>query len=147
MFAGAFVHNVDNKGRVTIPVKFAASLGNFFVLTRGLQGCLWVFAREEWELLVKKLNPGSLVNSDALALQRYFLGSANQATLDGQSRLAISPMLREYAGITKEVVVVGAATRLEIWSKERWDQINAELTDERLKLWPGKWGLVVVVSG
>lgn len=133
MFAGAFLHSVDNKGRVTIPVRFASRLGALFVVTRGLQGCLWVFTMEEWERLAKRLEPASLVDADAVALQRYFLGSASEGCMDGQSRLAIPALLREFAGITKEVMIVGAANRLEIWSRERWDKVNAQMTDERLE--------------
>jgi MraZ protein len=133
LFAGAYLYSVDSKGRVTIPAKFASRLGDFFVVTRGLQGCLWIFTREEWDRLVKKLEPSSLVNSDALALQRYFMGSASEAALDNQSRLAIPSLLREIAAINREVVVVGASTRLEIWSRERWDEFNAQLTDERIE--------------
>ncbi len=133
MFAGSFLHSIDSKGRLTIPARFASYFGGFYVVTRGLQGCLWVFTDQEWARVVQKLGPDSLVDSKGLALQRYFLGSATEGTLDGQSRIAIPQMLRDYAALKREVVVVGAGNRLELWSKDRWDEISAQLTDEQIE--------------
>jgi len=132
LFSGSYIHAVDSKGRVTIPSRFASRLGEVFIITKGLHGCLWIFPREEWSLVAAKLEPPSLVNPDALALQRFFLGAASEVSLDAQGRLALPALLREYAGIKRDVVVVGTSTRIEIWSRERWDEFNQQLTDERI---------------
>ncbi|HET6386424.1 MAG TPA: division/cell wall cluster transcriptional repressor MraZ [Armatimonadota bacterium] len=133
MFSGAFVHRVDEKGRLMIPPRFRASLGESFNITRGMGGCLWIFPADEWAEVVRKLEPKSLVDRSALALQRYFLGAASDGALDPQGRLAIPPVLRDHAAILHEVMVMGAGTRLEIWSRERWEQFDAELTEDRLE--------------
>lgn len=124
---------MDSKGRVSMPSRFATRLGDLFVITRGLQGCLWIFTREDWDNLAAKLDSTSLVNSEGLALQRYFLGSSVEISLDSHSRIAIPSLLRDFAQIEKEVMIVGASNRVEIWSKERWDSFCEELTDERIE--------------
>ena len=133
MFTGAFIHRIDEKGRLMIPPRFRPLLGERFTVTRGMEGCLWIFPEDEWFKVVQKLEPKSLVDRSALALQRFFLGAAEEVTFDPQGRLAIPPVLRSYAGIEHEVMMMGACSRIEVWSKERWDQFDATLTGDRLE--------------
>ncbi|MCA1595826.1 MAG: division/cell wall cluster transcriptional repressor MraZ [Chloroflexi bacterium] len=133
MFSGAFVHRVDEKGRLMIPPRFRASLGETFTITRGMEGCLWLFPSEDWTEVLRRLEPKSLVDRNALALQRFFLGAASDAALDPQGRLAIPPVLRAHAGIEHEVMIMGAGSRIEVWSREKWDAFDQALTDDRLE--------------
>ena len=134
MFSGAFIHRLDDKGRVMIPPRFRALVGESPTLTRGMGGCLWLFPENEWALVVDKLEPKSLVDRNALALQRFFLGVAQDASLDGQGRLAVPPVLRAHAQIEHEVMIMGAGTRIELWARERWNAFDASLTDDQLEM-------------
>jgi len=133
MFSGAHSHHVDDKGRTKMPQRFASRLGAEFVATRGMHGCIWVFPREEWEKVLAKLQSDSLVDGRALTLQRFFLGTASECSLDPQGRLLIPPVLREYAGIDSEILIIGACAKIEIWAKEKWEAYNAAITDEKLE--------------
>jgi transcriptional regulator MraZ len=133
MFSGAYYHTVDDKGRTKIPSRFGSRLGSEFVATRGMHGCIWVFEQAEWEKVLTKLEAESLVDSRTLTLQRFFLGTATECSLDPQGRLALPAVLRDHAGIDKEILVIGACNKIEIWSKERWDAFNATLTDDKLE--------------
>lgn len=133
MFSGAYTHHVDEKGRTKMPAAFASRLGDSFVATRGMHGCIWVFPREEWDTVLAKLRSDSLVDSRTLTLQRFFLGAAHDCSLDPQGRLLIPSVLREHAAISGEILVMGAVGKIEIWSKERWDAYNAAITDEKLE--------------
>lgn len=133
MFSGAFIHRLDEKGRVMIPPRFRLLLGENFTITRGMEGCLWLFPAEQWLEVLHKLEPKSLVDRSALALQRFFLGVAADVALDGQGRLAIPPVLRTHAALEHEVMIMGAGSRIELWSRERWEQFDSTLTDERLE--------------
>jgi MraZ protein len=108
-------------------------LGDTLYLTKGLHGCLWLFPEKEWSSLVEKLIGDSLVNSEVLELQRFFLGSAVDCHPDDAGRIIIPELLRQYAGIQRDVVTVGAGNRLEIWALERWEAYNQALTDERIQ--------------
>lgn len=132
MFSGAFPHSMDAKGRLVLPAKFRAQLGLGLTVTKGLNRCLWLFPEENWRLVAEQLTAETLGSPDTLALQRFFLGSAADAGPDDQGRIMLPPLLRDYAGIEKEVVTVGMGTRLEIWSRERWDAYQNDLTDERI---------------
>jgi MraZ protein len=133
VFSGAHCHHVDDKGRTKMPGRFASRLGAEFVATRGMHGCVWVFPQEEWEKVLARLQSDSLVDSRALTLQRFFLGMAHDCSLDPQGRLLIPPVLRDHAGITGEILIIGACAKIEIWSKERWETFNASITDEQLE--------------
>lgn len=133
MFSGAHFLHVDDKGRTKIPARFASRLGDEFVATRGMHGCIWIFPREEWEKLLTKLQSDSLVDTRTLTLQRFFLGTASDCSLDAQGRLLIPPVLREYAAIQSEILVIGACGKIEIWARERWEAYNASITDEKLE--------------
>lgn len=118
---GTYEHSIDTKGRVIIPAKFRETLGDSFVVTLGLDGCLFVYPEGEWEDFVKQLRelPGS---KEARKLQRYFMAGAAPCDVDKQGRVLIPSSLREKAGLEKDIVFVGVMSKIEIWSKERWDE-------------------------
>lgn len=130
MFSGAYSHSVDNKGRTVIPSKFRSKLGERFFLTRGMHGCLWVFADDEWRAFQQKMTPRSLLDSRGLKLERFFVGSALECIPDGQGRVFVPQNLRDYAGIKDDIWVVGLGNKIEIWSSARWDEFNQALTDD-----------------
>lgn len=123
MFMGEYNHTIDTKGRIIVPSKFRDALGDVFVVTLGLDGCLFVYPNTEWESFLSKLRnlPGS---KEARQLQRYFMAGATECEVDKQGRILIPVKLREQAGLDKEVVFVGVLSKIEIWSKERWDNNN-----------------------
>lgn len=133
MFRGGFVHNIDDKGRVIVPQKFRLLLGEKFVITKGLDGCLWVFTDEEFRKLDERLKTQPILDPNAVRLQRFFSGEAVDAAADAQGRVAIPANLREYAAIEKEVMIVGTGNRVEIWSKPKWDEISDILSDDLIR--------------
>ncbi|HEY3298331.1 MAG TPA: division/cell wall cluster transcriptional repressor MraZ [Armatimonadota bacterium] len=132
MFRGGFAHNFDDKGRIIIPLKFRSLLGEKFVITKGLDRCLWVFTEEGFRELDKRIKSRPMLDLDAVRLQRFFSGEAVDTQVDSQGRVAIPASLREYAGIGKEAMIIGAGERLEIWCKGRWDSLSNDLTDEMI---------------
>jgi len=130
MFRGSFTHNVDEKGRVIFPQKFRLLLGEKFVITKGLDRCLWVFAEDQFRGLDDRLKAQPMLDANALRLQRFFSAEAVDAVTDAQGRVALPLNLREYAGIDKEAVIVGAGNRLEMWSKTRWEEYSLSLSDD-----------------
>lgn len=123
MFMGEYNHSIDAKGRIIVPAKFREELGDEFVVTLGLDGCLFLYPNAEWEEFVAQLKqlPG---NRQARQLQRYFLAGAVNCEIDKQGRILIPAKLREHAKLEKEVVFVGVLGKIEIWSKEQWDANN-----------------------
>lgn len=130
MFRGGYNHSLDDKGRIIIPQKFRYVLGEKFVVTKGLGRCLWVFTEDEFRKLDDRIQAQPMLDINAVRLQRFFTGEALDATTDIQGRVALPANLREYAGIDKDVMVVGAGNRIEMWSKQRWDETIESLTDE-----------------
>ena len=130
MFSGAYAHSVDSKGRTVIPARFRVKLGEKFVMTRGLHGCLWVFPERSWSEVQKKFTPRSLLDDRGVKLERYFLGSAAELIPDRQGRVAIPQMLLDHAGVKTDIWIVGLSDRLEIWARERWEEFNSKLTDD-----------------
>lgn len=122
MFMGEFHHNIDQKGRMIIPAKFREDLGESFVLTRGMDQCLFVYPLEEWKVLEEKLKKLPLTKKDARAFTRFFFSGATECELDKQGRINVVPTLRSYALLEKECVIIGVSSRLEIWSKSNWEQ-------------------------
>jgi MraZ protein len=120
---GEYNHTIDAKGRIIIPSKFRESLGDEFVVTQGLDGCLFVYPNDEWQNFITELKklPG---NKEARQLQRYFLAGAASCEVDKQGRILIPGNLRERAALEKDIVFVGVLSKIEIWSKERWDSNN-----------------------
>lgn len=124
MLVGEYQHNIDAKGRMIMPAKFREHLGERFFVTKGLDNCLFVLSQEEWTKLDEKLSALSL--SQGRATQRFFYGGMAECELDKQGRILIPASLREFAGLTKDVVVTGMARRVEIWDKAAWEeQMNA----------------------
>ncbi len=122
MLLGEYRHNVDIKGRVSVPSKFRGDLGQTFVITKGLDNCLFMYSKQEWETFEQKLKSLPLTNQDARSFVRFFFAGATECEVDKQGRVNIPQNLREYANITKDVVIVGVATRAEIWDSENWNK-------------------------
>lgn len=122
MFMGEYHHNVDMKGRLIVPSKFRESLGEWFVLTRGLDQCLFGYPLSEWEIMEEKLKALPLTKKDARSFSRFFFSGASECELDKQGRINIPAPLMEYGKLEKECVVLGVSNRIEIWSKQIWDE-------------------------
>lgn len=118
MFMGEFHHNVDEKGRLIIPSKFRNDLGNKFIITRGIEKCLFIYSLDEWNKIIDKLKELPFTRKDARTFMRMFLSGATECELDNNGRINIPNPLKEYANIQKEVIVIGVNERLEIWSNE-----------------------------
>ena len=127
MFFGEYNHTIDAKGRLIIPSKFREDLGENFMITKGMDGCLFIYPENEWKTFEEKLRTLPLTNKKARDFKRFFLGSAVDGDLDKQGRVLISSALRAYAGLEKEVVLAGVLDRIEIWNKTAWDERNAEV--------------------
>lgn len=120
VFMGEYQHTIDDKGRIIIPAKFRDDLGDCFVVTRGLDQCLFVYPMEEWNQLEQKLKALPLMKSDARAFTRFFFSGATECELDKQGRANIPNNLVEHAKLAKDCVVIGVSNRVEIWSKDVW---------------------------
>ncbi|MBO5292711.1 MAG: division/cell wall cluster transcriptional repressor MraZ [Lachnospiraceae bacterium] len=125
MFMGEYNHTVDAKGRLIIPSKFRESLGETFVVTKGMDGCLFVYDNQEWKLFEEKLKTLPLTNKEARKFVRFFLAGAAEVEVDKQGRILLPLGLREYAGLEKDVVLIGVGGRVEIWSRERYEAAAA----------------------
>ena len=121
MFMGEYNHTIDAKGRLIVPSKFRESLGDMFVVTKGLDGCLFVYDNNEWNAFEEKLKSLPLTNKDARTFVRFFLAGAAEVEVDKQGRILVPGVLREFAGLKKDVVLIGVASRIEIWDRERFD--------------------------
>ena len=121
MFMGEYNHTIDAKNRLIIPSKFREALGEEFVVTKGLDGCLFVYDNDAWAEFENKLKGLPLTNKEARTFVRFFLAGAASVEVDKQGRILVPSVLKEFAGINKDVVLVGVASRIEIWSKERWE--------------------------
>ena len=124
MFIGEYQHTIDNKGRISVPAKFREELGEHFIITKGLDNCLFIYSMEEWKILENKLKTLPLTNKDARAFVRFFFAGASECDLDNQGRIRIPNNLREHASLEKETVMIGVATRIEVWSQEQWEKYN-----------------------
>lgn len=123
---GEYAHSIDDKGRLIVPAKFREELGTCFVATRGLDRCLFVYPMTEWGHLEEKLRDLPLGKGEARAFVRTLLSGATECELDKQGRIVLPTNLREYAGLTKDVVVIGVSSRVEIWNKEEWNRYSQE---------------------
>ena len=125
MFMGEYSHTIDTKGRLIIPSRFREELGETFVVTKGLDGCLFVFSDEEWKAFEIKLKSLPLTNKNARQVARFFVAGATPCELDKQGRILLPATLREFAGLEKDVVLTGMLNRIEIWSKDKWNENNS----------------------
>ncbi len=126
MFMGEYHHNIDDKSRIVLPSKLREELGLSFVVTRGLDGCLFVYSKSEWDKLVNKLNKLPFTKKDARVFLRFFLSGACECTLDKQGRVALPISLVNYANLKKECVIIGLNDRLEIWAEDLFNKSFSE---------------------
>jgi len=120
LFTGEYNHSIDSKGRVILPAKFRELLGDTFVMTKGLDDCLFIYTQEEWAALTAKLRELSFTQSNARAFARLFFSGAAECSVDSQGRTVIPPNLREHAGLDRDAVIIGVSTHVEVWSAEAW---------------------------
>ncbi len=124
MFLGEFQHTVDQKGRLAIPAKFREELADGAVVTRGLDKCLVIYPRIEWETLAEKVSRLPQTQPNVRTLSRLLFSGAVDLSLDGQGRTILPQYLREYAGITANVAVIGLYQRIEVWCLEDWNAVK-----------------------
>ena len=127
---GEYNHTIDAKGRFIIPAKFRETLGDKFIVTKGLDGCLFVYPKREWSSFEEKLKVLPLTNKDARQFTRFFLAGAAACEVDKQGRILLPQVLRDFAQLEKEVVLIGVASRVEIWSKINWEQSMSTYNDD-----------------
>src|SRR5690554_1722643 len=123
---GEYQHVLDAKGRMIMPARFREELGERFVITRGLDNCLFVYPLSEWSQLEQKLKALPFTRSDARAFMRFFFSGAAECELDKQGRVLVPNNLRDHAKLQKDVVVIGVSSRVEVWSQEVWNQYSDE---------------------
>ena len=125
MFIGEYEHNLDTKGRVTMPMKLREDIGDIFIITKGLDGCLFAYSKSEWENFEQKLKSLPLTNKNARDFVRFFLSGAIECEIDKQGRFLIPGNLRKYANLDKQVIVIGVGNRVEIWDKPTWENYSS----------------------
>lgn len=126
MLMGEFHHNIDEKGRLIIPSKFRSELGETFIITKGLDKCLFIYSMNEWNKIIEKLSTLQFTKKNVRAFERAFIGGASTIEFDRQGRINITSPLVQYANINKECVIIGVCERLEIWSKEEFEKYMKE---------------------
>ena len=126
MFIGEFSHNVDEKGRVAIPAKFRGKISGGAIITRGLDRCLFVFTKIDWEKLAGKLIELPLAQANSRAFVRLMLSGASDVKLDIQGRILVPDYLRKYAGVKKAVKVIGVYNRMEVWDEKNWEAYKSK---------------------
>ena len=132
MLIGEYEHSLDAKGRLIMPAKLRDDIGEKFIITKGLDGCLFAFSTTEWEKFEEKLNTLPISNKDARAFSRFFFAGAMECEIDKQGRFLISSNLREFAELTKDVIIVGMNYRVEIWSKEKWSKCDENISADEI---------------
>lgn len=130
MFIGEYNHNLDEKGRLAVPVKFRDKLKKGAVVTRGLDGCLFFYTIDEWKILAEKLSNLPISQSNTRAFARLMLAGAMDVQLDKQGRIVLPDYLRKYAKLTKKIVIGGLYNRLEIWDEEAWKKYKDKTEKE-----------------
>ena len=124
MFMGEYNHTIDAKGRLIVPSKFREALGDEFIITKGLDGCLFVYPNEEWAIIADTFRSIPQTSKEARKFSRFFFAGAASCEVDKQGRILLPQILREFADLQKEAVFVGVFSRIEIWSKDRWLDTN-----------------------
>jgi len=138
MFLGEYSHNIDNKNRLAVPVKFRADLKQGAVITRGLDNCLFMFTKKEWEKFVEKVSTLSLTQANARSFSRMMLMGAMEVKIDKLGRIVLPDFLKKFANLKKKVIVGGVFNRIEIWDEAKWEvykkksEANVEKTAEEL---------------
>ena len=126
MFIGEYEHSVDAKGRVIMPVRLREDIGEKFIVTKGLDGCLFAYSISEWTNFEEKLKTLPLTNKNARDFVRFFLSGAVECEIDKQGRFLIPGNLRSYATLEKEIIIIGVGTRIEIWNREEWKKYSSD---------------------
>ena len=126
MLLGEYNHTIDSKGRIIVPSKFRDDLGCSFIVTKGFDNSLFVFSKTEWSNFETKIRALPMTNPNARSFSRFFLAGATEVELDKQGRINLPQNLIDYAGITKDVVVIGVSSRVELWDKAKWDNYTSE---------------------
>ena len=124
-FIGQYNHTIDSKGRVIIPLRYRADLGDKFILSKGLDGCLWIHPLSEWQKFTSRLRELSNIDRESRQFKRFFVSGAVECELDKQGRILVPAPLRKYAGLEKDIVLAGMDTRVEVWSESKWDDENS----------------------
>lgn len=143
MLLGTYEHNMDAKGRVSIPAKFRDDLGSTFVISYGLDHCLYVYSMEEWTKFADEINAGKGTN--ALKIKRFFMSNACECEIDSQGRALIPQSFKTYANLSKEVTIIGVSTRAEIWNREDWNSFKADndLSTENIGEYMNELGMML----
>ena len=132
MFMGEYSHTIDAKGRLIVPSRFREQLGDEFVVTKGLDGCLFVYDQTEWTKFEENLRALPITNANVRNFTRFMLGGASACEVDKQGRILLPAPLRTFAHLEKEVVLVGVGSRIEIWNRAAWDEKN-DLNDNDME--------------
>lgn len=130
MFIGEFIHAIDQKGRLQVPKKFRPDLSDGAVVSRGLDGCLFLHPKKRWEEFEEELVELPLTKSDARAFARHMFAGAQDVEIDSVGRILVPPTLRQYGGFMGDAVVIGVGKRVEIWAKDRWEKYRAQLESD-----------------
>lgn len=134
---GRYNHTIDPKGRLSIPSKYREILGDEFVVSRGMDNCLFVYADADWKAFEAKLAALPLIDDDARQFARFFLSGAQYVTVDKQGRILVPQDLRDFAGLEKDVVLAGMGSRIEVWSLENWkandDQVDIKKISQGMR--------------
>ena len=132
MLIGEYEHSLDSKNRIIMPSKFRADIGEKFIVTKGLDGCLFAYSISEWKNFEEKLRSLPLSNKDARAFSRFFFAGATDCILDKQGRFLIPSNLREFAELEKDLVIVGMNSRIEIWAKNKWKNVDEQISADEI---------------
>ncbi|WP_440444975.1 division/cell wall cluster transcriptional repressor MraZ [Phascolarctobacterium sp.] len=130
MLLGEYEHSIDTKGRIAMPAKLRDGLGGKFIITKGLDGCLFVYAMDEWQRVEQKLASLPMSRKTARDFTRFLFGGACEGECDKQGRVLLPASLRRYAGLEREAVIVGVGSRAEIWDAAKWQQYNEESAED-----------------
>ena len=132
LLIGEYEHSLDAKGRLIMPAKLRQDMGEKFIVTKGLDGCLFAFSQNEWLNFETKLKSLPLSDKNARNFVRFFLSGATECEIDKQGRFLISNNLRTAANLEKEVVIIGVGTRLEIWNKSTWEKMDEDISADEI---------------
>ena len=132
MLMGEYSHSLDTKGRLIMPAKLRQDIGDKFILTKGLDGCLFAFSQTEWNNFEEKLKSLPLSDKNARNFVRFFLSGATECEIDKQGRFLIPNNLRTAANLEKDAIIIGVGTRIEIWNKETWEKCDKEISADEI---------------
>ena len=133
MLTGSYKHHIDEKGRCVLPKGLRYGLSEAIVVTRGVDGCVWVLSADRWLEFAMQIEGRAAAGGDGLTLARYFLGGASRVAVDGMGRIPIPAVLREWAGLSGEIILVGVGDHVEIWSPDRWDAAMSKITEQMFR--------------